>query len=394
MPDRNFENRTLFHGDNLDFLRGMNSETVNLIATDPPFNKSKDFHATPESLASGARFVDRWHWDRDVHEEWVDAIKDDWPGVWQAIENGRVNHSPSMAAFLCWLGIRLIEMRRVLAEDGSIYLHIDHTAHAYTKALMDAIFGQRNFRNEIVWCYKSGGASPSKYFSRKHDTILRYSKGPTYCFNAQKEKSYNRDYKPYHFSGVAEYQDEVGWYTMVGMKDYWQIDMVGRSSGERYGYPTQKPLELYERIIRASSNQGDMVLDPFCGCATTPIAAERLGRQWAGMDIWDGAYKAVQERASNNRQLLVDVPPEIRLETTPPNGQTNKTTLKPYQTCGYFPQRVKERWERLTHAQIVEILTQAQSNGDNVICAGCGIALPARYMQLDHREPRKDGGRT
>ena len=107
MPERNFENRTLYHGDNLDFLKGINSGTVNLIATDPPFNKSKDFHATPDSLAAGASFTDRWRWDADVHQEWVDEIQDDYPGVWQAIENGRINHSEGMAAFLCWLGVRL-----------------------------------------------------------------------------------------------------------------------------------------------------------------------------------------------------------------------------------------------------------------------------------------------
>ena len=137
--------------------KGINSGTVNLIATDPPFNKNRDFHATPDSLARGARFVDRWRWDQDVHQEWVDEIQDDYLGVWQAIENGRINHSPSMAAFLCWLGVRLIQMHRVLADDGSMYLHIDHTAHAYAKSLMDAIFGRRNFRNEIVWCYNVGG---------------------------------------------------------------------------------------------------------------------------------------------------------------------------------------------------------------------------------------------
>lgn len=144
-----------------------------------------------------------------------------------------------MAAFLCWLGIRLIEMGRVLAEDGSIYLHIDHTAHAYAKCLMDAIFGQRNFQNEIVWCYKSGGASPTRRFSRKHDTLLWYTRGAKYTFNPQQEKSYNRGLKPYRFAGVAEYEDEIGWHTLVGMKDYWEIDMVGRTSFERSGYPTQ-----------------------------------------------------------------------------------------------------------------------------------------------------------
>ena len=149
----------------------MNSGTVNLIATDPPFNKNRDFHADPGSLASGAGFVDRWAWERDVHQEWVDAIKDDWPGVWQAIENGRVNHSAGMAAFLCWMGIRLIECRRVLADDGSIYLHIDHTAHAYVKCLMDAILGQRNFRNAIVW-RRTGSHNSADRFGPIHDTIL------------------------------------------------------------------------------------------------------------------------------------------------------------------------------------------------------------------------------
>ena len=172
MPERNFSNRTLFHGDNLDFLRGMNSGTVNLIATDPPFNKGRDFHATPDSLARGARFVDRWRWENDVHEEWVDAIKDDWPGVWQAIENGRANHSDGMAAFLCWLGIRLIEMHRVLSEEGSLYLHIDHTAHAYAKCLLDAIFDRRNFRNEIIWAYRGG---ESQRLTLRGSTILSFA---------------------------------------------------------------------------------------------------------------------------------------------------------------------------------------------------------------------------
>ena len=145
MAMANFQNRTLYHGDNLEFLRGMNSGTVHLIATDPPFNKGRDFHATPESLASGARFQDRWSWDRDVHEEWIDSIKDDWTPVWSVIEGARGSFGDDMGAFLCWLGVRLMEMHRVLRDDGSIYLHIDHTAHAYVKQLMDGIFGPKNF---------------------------------------------------------------------------------------------------------------------------------------------------------------------------------------------------------------------------------------------------------
>ena len=116
----NVANRTVLHGDNLTFLRGINSGTVNLIATDPPFNKSKDFHATPDSLAAGAKFTDRWKWDTDVHPDWVDAIQDDWPAVWLVIKAAEAASGSDMAAYLCWLGVRLMEMHRVLRDDGSI----------------------------------------------------------------------------------------------------------------------------------------------------------------------------------------------------------------------------------------------------------------------------------
>ena len=120
---QNWQNRTLFHGDNLPFLRGMNSNSVHLIATDPPFNKNRDFHATPDSLADGASFQDRWSWERDVHQEWVDQIKDDFPHVMEVINGSRASYGDDMGAFLCFMGVRMLEMKRVLREDGSIYLH-------------------------------------------------------------------------------------------------------------------------------------------------------------------------------------------------------------------------------------------------------------------------------
>ena len=179
----NWSNRTLFHGDNLDFLRSMNSGTVHLIATDPPFNKGRDFHATPDSLAAGARFQDRWSWADDVEGEWVDQIQDDWPAVWEVIDASRAAWGDDMAAFLCFMGVRLIEMRRVLRDDGSLYLHCDPTASHYLKALLDAIFGKQNFRNEIVWCYEVGGRS-KRQFGRKHDVILYFARSATTAFNA------------------------------------------------------------------------------------------------------------------------------------------------------------------------------------------------------------------
>ena len=153
----NWRNRTLFHGDNLAFLRAMNSESVDLIATDPPFNKGRDFHATPDSLAAGAKFQDRWSWERDVHEEWTDQITDDYPRLMEAIESARYAHSDGMGAYMCFMAVRLLAMRRVLKPTGSIYLHCDPTASHYLKAVMDAIFGWRNFVNEVVWSYNGGG---------------------------------------------------------------------------------------------------------------------------------------------------------------------------------------------------------------------------------------------
>ena len=183
------DNRTLYIHDNLDILRGMNSESVDLIATDPPFNKGRDFHATPDSLAKGARFQDRWSWEADVHPDWVDSIKDDQPALYELIDlvkNGQ--RRDDLAAYLCWLGVRVIEMRRVLKPTGSLYLHCDPTASHYIKALIDGVFGHRNFRNEIVWAYSGGGIS-KRHFPRKHDVIFRYTKTNAFTFNIE--------YKPY-----------------------------------------------------------------------------------------------------------------------------------------------------------------------------------------------------
>ena len=124
----NFANRTLYHGDNLDFLRGMNSQTVHLIATDPPFNKNKDFHATPDSLASGASFQDRWSWRDDVHDEWLIEIQRDQPEVWSIVKTTKDIYGDDMGAYLAFMSVRLLEMHRVLKDDGSLYLHCDTTA--------------------------------------------------------------------------------------------------------------------------------------------------------------------------------------------------------------------------------------------------------------------------
>ena len=345
----NWQNRTLFHGDNLKFMRAMDSETVDLIATDPPFNKGRDFHATPDSLAAGAKFQDRWSWERDVHQEWVDQITDDYPRLMEAIESARYAHSDDMGAFMCFMAVRLLEMRRLLKPTGSIYLHCDSTASHYLKAVMDAIFGWRNFRNEIIW-ERTAGRSDAKRFARIHDGVLYYRKSSEAVWNQQYdpltqdyiEANYRyRDKKgryttmPLKGGGVSGKTHEFTWrevyaknwrFTIESLEKleaagliHWSkkeqprrkfylsdskgiaardiITNINRAPKmERVGFPTQKPLALYERLIKASTNKGEMVLDPFAGCATTCVAAERLGRQWIGIDIWEKAHDVVVDR--------------------------------------------------------------------------------------------------
>ncbi len=185
--------------------------------------------------------------------------------------------------YLSMLTSRLMLMRDLLADEGTIWVHLDWHAVHYVRLLLDEIFGADRFVNEIVWTYKSGGAS-KKHFARKHDTILVYSKTKKYYFQPLKEKSYNRGYKPYHFKGVEEFQDELGWYTMVNMKDVWHIDMVGRTSSERTGYATQKPEALLARILECSTREGDLCADFFCGSGTLAAAAQKMNRRWICCD--------------------------------------------------------------------------------------------------------------
>jgi len=281
--------RTLCQGDNLPFLRALPDESIHLIATDPPFNKNRDFYAKDND----AGFRDKWSWEADVERDWIDRLGAEQPALAAVISAARLSHSESMSAYLCWLGIRLLELHRVLRADGSLYLHLDGTTQAYVKLLLDALFGAENCRNQIVWLYKTGGVS-KRWFSRKHDTILFYSTSDCYTFHPQREKSYLRH--KYGFANVEIEQDAQGFYRRVAMRDVWDIPALRGNQPEATGYPTQKPLALYERIIRASSNPGDIVLDPFCGSGTTAVAAEQLGRRWLMMDVWEGAHEILARR--------------------------------------------------------------------------------------------------
>ncbi len=206
--------------------------------------------------------------------------------------------SRGIGQYLSMLASRLYLIRDLLTDQGTVWVHLDWHAVHYVRLLMDEIFGADHFVNEIVWTYKSGGAS-KKHFARKHDTILVYSKSKKYYFQPLKEKSYNRGYKPYHFKGVEEFQDELGWYTMVNMKDVWQIDMVGRTSHERTGYATQKPEAILERIMESCTREGDICADFFCGSGTLAAAAQRMNRRWICCDQGKLAVSTTYRRAAD-----------------------------------------------------------------------------------------------
>ena len=274
IPDEESRN-ALVLGDNLAYMQGLLENgyegRFRLIYIDPPFFTKSKFNAT----------IDRK--DRTGKNHKIKHLAYD-----DTFERSLECYVENMTA-------RLILMRKLLAEDGLIWVHLDwHSAH-YMKLIMDEVFGAKNFQNEIIWQYKSGG-SGKRHFSRKHDTILVYSKTAYYHLNVPKEKSYNRGLKPYRFKGVKEYKDEYGWYTMVNMKDVWSIDMVGRTSAERNGYATQKPTELLRRIIEATTEEGDYCADFFCGSGTLPETAEALNRHWVGCDTEPLAISTTRKR--------------------------------------------------------------------------------------------------
>ena len=366
MPAANFASATIWTGDNLDIMRGMNSACVDLIYLDPPFNSNRIYEAPIGSKAAGAFFKDAWTLDDvDVCEH--GELADRNPAAYAVIDAARQAHGKGMQSYLVFMAVRLLEMQRILKPAGSIYLHCDPTASHYLKLLMDGIFGKDRFRNEIIWSYRTGGVSKN-YFARKHDVLFYYSGGS--MFNMQTEKAYtkSKNRKPglvnYGAGQAMFYEDDNGIYNLVSMRDVWEIPYLNSQAKERLGYPTQKPLALLDRIIKASSNPGDMVLDPFCGCATALVAANRLGRQWAGIDLSALAIKLVKQRIIEDNSLWAG---PVALDTPP--RRTDLGDLPNYRTHRH----------RLYGEQ-------------EGVCVGCDTHFPFRVMDVDHILPRSKGG--
>ena len=332
-PTQHPLNRNLFIADNLNLLRNLDNETVDLVCIDPPFAKNQTFigNLRPpltederrqelETLANwnihnprdaanlgitfpdsydDAMFKDIWRWENDVHEDWLDRIDDDFPALAKVIDAARYTHGEDTAAYLTYMAIRVIEMRRILKPTGALYLHCDHNANSYLRLTLDAIFGDDNFQNEIVWHYSTGGVSRRRY-ARKHDTLLFYSKSDKWTFNAdavrvpRTEKAMRRAQNPRGARIAVSDTHKLP-------EDVFTIQQLNPMALERTGYPTQKPVALAERIILASTNPGDVVLDCFAGCAYVPVAAERNGRQWIACDVSPRALTVLRRQFAKFR---------------------------------------------------------------------------------------------
>ena len=422
----NVNNRTIFCNDNLHILRGLDSNSIDLIYLDPPFNSNRNYSAPIGSEAAGAAFKDTWTLS-DVDNAWHGEIADREPALYQSIHTAELTHSKGMKSYLIMMAVRLLEMKRVLKNSGSIYLHCDPTASHYLKVIMDSIFGKNNYRSEITWkratSTQKGSQHRSLRWGNNADMLLYYaaSKLTSLCPERElTEPEILQKFKHVDENGERYYNDSAHIWSTPNMgarpnlcyewrgfvnphpsgwrlskerleeeyqkgnivirpdgklerrkylKDYkgasygniWD-DILPPTKDERTGYPTQKPVALLDRIIKASTNKDGTVLDPFCGCATTCVAAERLQRQWIGIDISSKAVELVKYRLEKEVGFFGKI---ISREDIPKRSEKlpNYTTHK-HQLYG-------------------------KQEG---ICNGCKSHFPFRNMTVDHIVPQKHGG--
>ncbi len=368
----------LFYGDNLEVLRdNLEAGSVDLVYLDPPFNSRRAYNIifrdkTGKQVSSQIEaFEDTWTWTLATAKAYdelmsLNTVSPHLKTTMSAFKS--FMKTSDLMAYLTMMAIRIVELHRVLKESGSLYLHCDPTASHYLKIVLDAVFGQENFRNEIIWKRTSSHGNVQKKFGAIHDTVFFYAKANKVTWN-QLYTPYNKEYiedfydrsdadgRKYQLTDVTAPMQRASKGQIYEWKGFkpgpsrcWvypietmeRLDAIGRlrynkKGGVRYvryldemqgvkaqdiwtdirpvpaneslGYPTQKPMALLERIIQASSNKGDVVLDPFCGCGTAVVAAEKLGRKWIGIDITYYAIGLVKKR-------LEDQYPGIKYDET------------------------------------------------------------------------------
>lgn len=358
------QTNVLYFGDNLEILRKhIQSESIDLVYLDPPFNSRRDYNILfkenggVESEAQIKAFSDTWHWStKSAQTAYHDVVIRGPPRVGQLLESlYKATGGNDVMAYLAMMTIRLIELHRVLKPTGSLYLHCDPTASHYLKLVLDQIFGPKNFQNELVW-KRFNFHADARRFGRVLDRLLFYSKSDSYVFNRLKApfsdqyieskfthtdtdgRKYRLDNlnppggrgpvyefhgvtKPWRFtedkmlelesqgriyteSKVAQIRRYLDELPGQAIHDLWaDIPGINSQAKERLGYETQKPEALLERIIQASSNEGDVVLDPFCGCGTAVVAAEKLKRKWIGIDITYLAINLMRNRLRDSHGI-------------------------------------------------------------------------------------------
>jgi len=441
----NFSSGTIWTGDNLSVMRGMNDACVDLLYLDPPFNSNRMYEAPIGSKAAGAAFKDAWTLaDVDVCEH--GELADRNPAAYAVIEAARLASGKGMMSYLIFMAVRMLEMRRILKPDGSVYLHCDPTASHYLKLLMDSVFGRAAFQSEVAW-KRTSSHNRARRWAPVHDVILYYGLGKPawnrvlqpleaeYVARAYRLSDARGRYRTDNLTGPGIRDGDTGqpWPAKKGMDPsarnrHWELppdralpdwfefpdgysemtprqrldvldaqglihwpkrgempafkryltaksgapitDMVtdippiGAAAKERTGYPTQKPIALLERIIRASSNPGDMVFDPFCGCATTLVAADRLQRGWAGIDLSPLAIRLVNERIAGDRGVWGGA--------IVPDDHPSRTDLGKLPNYRTYRHRLYGEQEG--------------------VCIGCKISFPFHVMEVDHKTPRSQGG--
>ena len=315
----------LYYGDNLDVLRRHVADaSVDLVYLDPPFNSAKDYNVLykeadgTRSAAQVRAFKDTWEWDRTAVKTYRELVEEGGK-VSEAMQAFRLVLGESdMLAYLAMMAPRLVELHRVMKLTGSIYLHCDTVASHYLKMLMDAVFRPENFKNEVIWRYRRWPTKSSR-FQRMHDVLLFYSrsKTPERAFNVLHgyeslapstletygTKRQRADFSSGHRKPSVDEEESLG----PPLSDVWEVSIIAPMSKERLGYPTQKPEKLLERVILASSQPGDVVLDPFCGCGTAVAVAQKLKRKWIGIDVTHLAINLVRRRMKDAFGHVADV---------------------------------------------------------------------------------------